>query len=135
TDIVEFISIDKVYGPTISGDFAGGNVDITSINYKGKGMFEFSVGTTVGNTAINNHDNFKLQDGPSRFGFSSYGVPNNPLGSYSFGNSLAPEKEIPVGTSLGLKAGKSFNIGEGSLNLFATASFDNGFEHREGINQ
>jgi len=135
TDIVEFISIDKVYGPTISGDFAGGNVDITSINYKGKGMFEFSVGTTVGTNAINNHDNFKLQDGPSRFGFSSYGVPNNPLGSYSFGNSLAPEKEIPVGTSLGLKAGKSFNIGEGSLNLFATASFDNGFEHREGINQ
>src|SRR5690606_31202940 len=69
TDIVEFISIDKVYGPTISGDFAGGNVDITSINYKGKGMFEFSVGTTVGTNAINNHDNFKLQDGPSRFGF------------------------------------------------------------------
>jgi hypothetical protein len=28
TDIVEYISIDKVYGGSIYGDFAGGNVDI-----------------------------------------------------------------------------------------------------------
>jgi hypothetical protein len=27
TDIVEYISIDKVYGGSIYGDFAGGNVD------------------------------------------------------------------------------------------------------------
>jgi hypothetical protein len=30
TDIVEYISIDKVYGGSIYGDFAGGNVDIIS---------------------------------------------------------------------------------------------------------
>src|SRR5690606_191024 len=55
---------------------------------------------------------------------------------YNFGNSLVPVKESPLGSSVGLKAGKSFNIGDtGSLNLFATASFDNGFEYREGINQ
>lgn len=136
TDIVEFISIDKVYGPKISGDFAGGNVDITSVNYKGKGMFEFSLGSNVGSNAINKYNNFNLQDGPNRFGFSSYGVPNNPFSAYNFGNSLVPVKQTPVGSSFGLKAGKSFNIGgEGSLNLFATASFDNGFEYREGINQ
>src|SRR5690606_29067870 len=32
TDIVETISIDKVYGSRISGDFAGGNIDISSKN-------------------------------------------------------------------------------------------------------
>ncbi|EGV43735.1 TonB-dependent receptor [Bizionia argentinensis JUB59] len=136
TDIVEFISIDKVYSSKISGDFAGGNVDITSINYKGKGMFEFSLGSRIGTNAIGENNNFKLQDGPSKFGFSSYDVPNNPLGSYSFGNSLVPVKEVPVGSSFGLKAGKSFDIAkESNLNLFATVSFDNGFEYREGINQ
>lgn len=136
TDIVEFISIDKVYGPKISGDFAGGNVDITSINYKGKGMFELSVGATAGTNALNKFNEFKLQDGPNRFGFSSYGVPDNPLNGYNFKNSLAPIREKPLGSVLGLKAGKSFDIGdEGSLNLFATASFDNGFEYRDGINQ
>ena len=136
TDIVEYISIDKVYGPKISGDFAGGNVDITSMNYKGKGMFELSLGATVGTNAINKFDDFKLQDGPNKLGFSSYGIPKNPLNGYNFDNSLAPNKEKPLGTSIGIKAGKSFDIGEqSSLNLFATASFDNGFDYREGINQ
>jgi hypothetical protein len=37
TDIVEYISIDKVYGGSIYGDFAG-NVDIISKDYKGKGF-------------------------------------------------------------------------------------------------
>jgi outer membrane receptor for ferrienterochelin and colicin len=36
TDIVEYISIDK--GGSIYGDFAGGNVDIISKDYKGKGF-------------------------------------------------------------------------------------------------
>ncbi len=136
TDIVEYISIDKVYGPKLSGDFAGGNVDITSINYKGKGMLEISLGSTLGTNALDKFNDFKLQDGPDKFGFSNYGVPNNPLNSYNFENSLAPIKEKPLGSAIGLKAGKSFNLGaEGSLNLFATASFDNGFEYREGINQ
>ncbi|MEO5787467.1 TonB-dependent receptor [Gelidibacter sp.] len=136
TDIVEFISIDKVYGPKISGDFAGGNVDITSIDYKGKGMLELSLGSTLGTNAMAKFNDFKLQNGPSRSGFSSYGIPNNPLNGYNFENSLAPIKEKPLGSTIGLKAGQSFNVGqEGSLHLFATASFDNGFEYREGINQ
>src|SRR5690606_26922814 len=49
---------------------------------------------------------------------------------------LQPKTAGPVGGSFGLKAGKSFFIGEtGKLNLFATASFDNGFTYREGLNQ
>lgn len=136
TDIVEYISIDKVYSPKISGDFAGGNVDISSINYKGNGMFEFSLGSTIGTNAIDKYNDFTLQDGPNKFGFSSYGVPNNPLGGFNFENSLVPVKESPIGSAVSVKAGKSFDLGTaGSLNLFATASFDNGYEYREGINQ
>ncbi len=136
TDIVEYISIDKVYGPTISGDFAGGNVDISSVNYKGTGLFEISLGSSVGINAVDKYNDFYLQDGPDKLGFSNYGLPNNPLGGYNFQNSLAPVKETPVGSNIGFKAGKSYNIGEESkLNLFATASFQNGYEYREGINQ
>ncbi len=136
TDIVEYISIDKVYGPQISGDFAGGNVDISSVNYKGSGMFEISLGSSIGVNTIDKYNDFYIQDGPNKLGFSNYGVPNNPLGGYNFQNSLVPAKESPVGSNIGLKAGKSFNIGEeGRLNLFATASFQNGYEYREGLNQ
>lgn len=136
TDIVESIAINKVYGSKMSGDFAGGNVDITSMYYKGKGKFEFSLGSTVGTNAIDNYNDFYLQNGPNRFGFSSYDIPNNPLGGYHFRNSLIPEKVTPIGSSLGMTAGKSYNIGQdGYLSLFATASFESGFDNRKGINQ
>lgn len=39
TDIVEYISIDKVYNSKMYGDFAGGNVDIVSKDYNGNGFF------------------------------------------------------------------------------------------------
>jgi len=136
TDIVEYISIDKVYNVRSFGDFAGGNVDITSKDYKGKGMFEISLGSKVNTNAVEKADNFFLQRGPKSTGFVSYGVPNNPLTSYSFQNSLAPTKEAPFGGNISVKAGDSYEIGEeGKLSLFATASFDSGYEYRKGVNQ
>lgn len=134
TDIVEYISIDKVYSPRLFGDFAGGNVDIVSKDYRGQGMLEVSVGSRANTNAIGKADDFFLQRGPSKTGFVSYGIPNNPLGSYSFENSLNPKKEVPFGGTFGLRAGKTFDIGEdGRLSLFGTASFDSGYEFREGI--
>jgi hypothetical protein len=45
TDIVEYISIDKVYGGGIYGDFAGENVDIISKDYKGNGFLKIDIGS------------------------------------------------------------------------------------------
>jgi hypothetical protein len=111
-------------------------VNISSKNYKGNGMLEISLGSTINTNAIEKNGEFYLQDGPNQFGYSSYGVPNNPLSGYNFQNSLVPVKESPFGGNIGIKAGKSFDIGkEGKLNLFANAGFNNGYEYREGINQ
>ncbi len=136
TDIVEYISIDKVYSASASGDFAGGNIDVSSKNYRGNGMLEISLGSEVNTNAVEKSADFLLQDGPNKFGYSSYGVPNNPLTGFRFENSLNPTKKAPYGGNISLKAGKSFDVGkEGELSFFATAGFDNGFEFREGINQ
>lgn len=136
TDIVEYISIDKVYNAKVYGDFGGGNVDISSKDYKSKGMFEISLGSKANTNALEKSGDFLLNDGPKWSGFSSYGVPNNPLNSFSYDNKLAPVQATPFGGNIAFRAGKSFNFGdEGRLNLFGTASFDNGYEFREGINQ
>lgn len=136
TDIVEYIAIDKVYTSRVSGDFAGGNVDITSKNFKGSSLFEVSLGSAVNTNAIQKSGDFLLQDGFNAFGYSSQAVPQNPLSGFNFENSLAPVKKTPFGSNLNIKAGKSLNLGkEGRLNLFATLGFDNAYEHREGINQ
>ncbi|MCB0443883.1 MAG: TonB-dependent receptor [Flavobacterium sp.] len=136
TDIVEYISIDKVYNTKVYGDFGGGNVDISSKDYRGKGMFEITIGAKANTNAIEKDGEFLLNDGPNFSGFTSTEIPNNPLNSFGYENKLAPVSKTPYGGNIGVKAGKSFNFGEeGRLNLFATASFDNGYEFREGINQ
>ena len=136
TDIVQYISIDKTFSARNTGDFGGGNVDIISKDFQDDKLLEIEMGAKINTNATNKGSDFLLPEGPSSLGYASYGVPANPLTDFNFENSLNPKKAGPVGGNFGLKAGKSFYIGqEGRLNLFATASFDNGFQYREGLNQ
>src|SRR5690606_2983768 len=89
----------------------------------------------INNNAMN-RSNFVLPQGPNSFGYASYGIPNSPLTGFNFKNSLTPKKVGPLGSSFGVKAGKSFSVGAaGKLNLFASANFDSNFQFREGLNQ
>jgi len=136
TDIVDYISIDKVYSTKIFGDFAGGNVDIISKEYRGNGMLEISVGSKVNTNALKKSGEFMLQDGPGKSGFKNYDYSPNALTSYTFSNKLNPKEESMTPVNFGFKAGDVFNIGEeGKLSLFGTANFSNGYEYREGDNR
>lgn len=134
TDIVEFISVDKVYNNRISGDFGGGNVDIYSKDYSGPGLLEFSIGTALSGNALANTDNFALHQGPNKLGFSPYEIPQNPLGGFNFRQSMNTQSRTPIPGNIGIVGGKSFYLGgEKRLNLFGTAKFSNGFEQRQGV--
>lgn len=136
TEIVEFISVDKVYNSQMSGDFGGGNIDIASKDYNGQGMFEVSLSSTVNTQALSQADHFILHTGPSRWGYSNYEIPNNPLGGFNFQHAMNPQSRSPYPGTLRLLGGKSFNLGgEGRLNLFASASYGNEFEYRNGFNR
>lgn len=129
TDIVEYISIDKVYGGNIYGDFAGGNVDIISKDYKGSGFLKLEIGSKANSNAIA-EDNFKLQKGFNGFGFTNKSIPSNALTQFNY-NSLQLKDYTPIATSFGISGGKSFDIGsEGKLSFFATASFNNDFSSK-----
>jgi GH24 family phage-related lysozyme (muramidase) len=136
TDIVDYISIDKVYNTRLFGDFAGGNVDIISKEYRGNGMLEISVGSKINTNAIDKSSEFYLQDGPNKSGFYSNDYPSNALTGFNFTNSYNPKKQSMTPVNFGVKAGNVYNIGEeGKLSLFATANFSNGYEQRQGLNQ
>ena len=129
TDILEYVSIDKVYNSKLYGDFAGGNVDIVSKDYKGKGFLKVDIGSKVNTNAIS-EDNFSLQKGPGSFGFSAIAIPANPLTQYNFG-SLQLDSKTPLGSSIGISGGKSYDLGaESKLNVFATVSFGSDFSSR-----
>lgn len=123
TDIVEYVSIDKVYNSRIFGDFAGGNVDIASKDYKGKGFLKAEFGSKMNTNAMN--ETFTLMKGYSNFGFGSSSIPTNSLTSYNF-NSLALEKRNPVAASFGISGGDSYSIGaNGKMNVFFTLGHGN----------
>ncbi|WNM19899.1 TonB-dependent receptor [Flavobacterium capsici] len=129
TDILEYVSIDKVYNSKLYGDFAGGNVDIVSKDYKGSGFLKFEFGSSVNTNAIND-DDFSLLKGYNGFGFDNRAIPNNGLTQYNF-KSLQLENTNPIAGTFGISGGKSFNIGEeGKLSLFATASFGNNYSSK-----
>lgn len=124
TDIVEYVSIDKVYSSKLYGDFAGGNVDIISKDYKGKGLFKIDIGSNANTNAIS-EDDFRLSTVPGAFGFTNTKKPANPLTAYNY-ESLSLEKKTPFAGSLGISAGDSYSVGsEGKLSFFATAAFGN----------
>ena len=130
TDLVEYISIDKVYGANLFGDYAGGNVDIISKDYQGKGFVKVETGASGNSNAISEKDNFKIQTGFGSAGFSSRGIPANPLDSYTF-ETLSLEKKTPFSGNFGISAGDSYNVGEnGKLSLFGTASFTNEYSSK-----
>lgn len=134
TDIVEYISIDKTYSARNYGDFAGGNIDIISKKYKGDSFFDVSISSNVNTNAVK-QDDFRVLSGRSYMGFSNTSIPKNPLTSYNFKNSTETKNRSPYGMGLGFNTGKSIYFGESALNLFATASFSNGFKYKEGISR
>jgi outer membrane receptor protein involved in Fe transport len=130
TDLVEYISIDKIYGSKWYGDFSGGNVDIISKDYQGKGFVKVEMGASGNSNAISEEANFNLQSGFNSSGFSSVNIPNSPLNNYNFG-SLNLESKTPFAGNFGISAGDSYNVGEnGKLSLFGTASFSNNYSSR-----
>lgn len=129
TDIVEYISIDKVYNGNIYGDFAGGNVDIISKDYKGKGFVKVDIGSKVNTNAVSN-DNFSLQGGINDFGLKTSQIPASPLTAYNY-NTLNLETKNPIAGSFGISTGKSFDIGSQSkLNVFATINYSTNYSSR-----
>lgn len=133
TEIVEYVSIDKVYSNRIYGDFAGGNVDIVSKEHRGDPYLRIDAGSGVNSNAIGEND-FRLSGRPNTFGFSTIAQPKDPLGGYHY-NTLALESKTPVAGSLGISGGTSYNVGtDGKLSLFATGAFGSDYlSIRDGL--
>ncbi|MHC5201982.1 TonB-dependent receptor [Myroides sp. LJL119] len=134
TDIIEYISIDKTYHVSSYGDFAGGNIDIHSRKYNGQPFIKVSLGSNINSNATSNKP-FQILSGRDYFGFSNNNMPKDALNSFKFNHSTSTKTIDPIGTSLGLDAGKTYYIGQSELNLFATASFSNNYKYKQGVSK
>ncbi|TCI84951.1 TonB-dependent receptor [Tenacibaculum sp. M341] len=131
SDIIQNVSISKAYNSIFYSDFAAGNIDITSKEYKGKGFVEVEIGGSANSRAID-RDDFQKTDGSGAFGFyGRYG--HNPFAVVLSHGFTTRGTYAPINSSLTINAGKSFDFkDESRLSFFATASFSNKYEYREG---
>ncbi|MEY8849727.1 TonB-dependent receptor [Psychroserpens sp. XS_ASV72] len=131
SDIIENISVSKAYTSTFYGDFAAGNVDINSKEYTGKGFFNISLGTGVNTNAMG--EDFVRSEGPSYFGFYNR-YDNNPF-AVVLSHGVDPQNaEGQTNFNGAVEGGYSFDFDEDTrLSFFATASFSNGYQYREGV--
>ncbi|MEM6684445.1 MAG: TonB-dependent receptor [Bacteroidota bacterium] len=130
TDVIENVAISKAYSSKQYGDFAAGNVNINSKDYKGKGYIEAFTGSSVNTNAIG--ENFVVSEGSGYFG--DYARHNQNPFAVILSHGVDPESvEAPINVNFGISGGKSYDFENGSrLSFFGTASFENKYEYRRG---
>ncbi len=130
SDVIQNVGVSKTHAAKFYGDFAAGNVDITAKEHTGDFFLDIDLGTTVNTNALGT--DFVKSEGTGYFGFYNR-YRNNPYAVLLSHGVDAISSEGTAGISGSFASGKSWNIGEASrLSVFATASFGNTFEFREG---
>ena len=130
SDIIQNVSISKAYSSNFYGDFAAGNIDISSKEYNGNGFAEVSISSGVNSRAMG--ENFKKSEGTGDFGYYNR-FKHDPF-AVVLSHGVDPVNGgNPINNAISFNAGKSFNFENGArLSLFGTASFSRAFEYREG---
>ncbi|TMM58710.1 TonB-dependent receptor [Maribacter algarum] len=130
SDVIQNVGVSKTHAANFYGDFAAGNVDITAKEHTGDFFLDVDLGTTVNTNAVGT--DFVKSEGTGYFGFYNR-YRNNPYAVLLSHGVDAISSEGNTGVSGSFASGKSWNIGDASrLSVFATASFGNSFEFREG---
>lgn len=130
SDVIQNIGVSKTYNSNFYGDFSAGNVDIVAKEYTGDFFIDAEIGSGFNTRALG--EKFVKSEGTSFFGYYNR-YDNNPF-AVVVSHGVDPESiSGPFAINGTVTGGDSWNIGEDSrLSLFATASFSNNFEYREG---
>ena len=134
SDIINNISVNKVFSSNIYGDVGGANIDIISKDLAGNTGIELGVSSGI-NSQTYNQKNFLTMDGGTWLGnvaSSEAGINN--LDSYGFENNWNPNQQSSqINSGINISGGKRYNFGDDVLSMFLVGSMSNGYNYREGI--
>lgn len=154
TDVVQSISIDKVFVPRYFADYAGAKIDIISKDYPEDPFFKIELGTSF-NSITTFKDFATRKDGDINYlGFDGKGrdmpaiikqnARNNSYASadvedksnpYENGTNNQIIKAAPS-TSIALSGGNFYDVGEHSgIGFFVAGTQDNSYQNKTGLNR
>lgn len=132
TDIIQNISVEKVFSSSDYSDVGGAIMNIASKELQGDQALAFDLSGGM-NTAAAGTD-FLRQDGSGYFGFANTLRPSE--NQFNFPNSLNPRLvSLPLNHSYGISGGKSFRLGEKSnpFSFFVVATHSTDYSYTEEI--
>ncbi len=130
SDVIQNVGVSKTYAANFYGDFAAGNVDITAKEHTGDFFLDIDLGTSLNTNALG--VDFLKSEGTGYFGFYNR-YQNNPYAVILSHGVDAISSDGNAGFTGSFATGNSWNLSESSrISVFATASFGNSFEYREG---
>ncbi|WP_232001481.1 TonB-dependent receptor [Proteiniphilum saccharofermentans] len=132
TDIIQNISVNKVFSSSDYSDVGGASINIISKELVGDRALSLDLSGGVNSAAAGS--DFLRQDGSGYFGFANTSRPSD--NQYNFPNSLNPkEVSMPLNHSYGISGGKSFRLGENNnpLSFFVVASHSTDYSYTEEI--
>lgn len=131
SEIIQNVSINKVFSSSLIGDVAGANIDVTSKEL-GKGS-ELEIGISAGLNTQTVNKNFYLIDGTNWFGTQKTNSNIDNLNNYTFRNNIKPnEQNNQHNTGFSISGGKKFSIGSNTFSVYLVGSFDNKYLFTEG---
>ncbi len=134
TDIIQSIAVNKTFNPQLIADVAGANIDIVSKELTEGAFLEIGASSGINTQAIR-ADQIQRIDGTGWVGrLRERKVPITDLNKYDFKNNWNTEGiNNPINSSFSLTAGKGFQLGGGTLNVFLTGNMDSDYKHYEGV--
>lgn len=135
SDIINNVSVSKSYSSEFYGDFSGGNIDITSKEYTGKGwLITPALSFGINSRTMGKGSEFVQPEGTGIFGFYKY-YNKSPYGVV-LQHGVDPVKAkglAPANLEGNLQLANAFTFKNNSrFSFFLTGSFKSHYEYREG---
>ncbi|MFO7574929.1 MAG: TonB-dependent receptor [Bacteroidales bacterium] len=128
-DMIQAVSVSKVFSATMSGDVGGALIDIKSKELTGDSEFEIGVSSSLNSQTAG--VDIILPEGMNGFGYSyaSFGPQGN-LNNYSFNTSLDPIKvNNPYNLNITVAGGKRFS---NNHRFYLAGAIGNDYKYEQG---
>jgi len=133
SDMIQSVSVKKVFGSTTTGDVGGAEINILSKEITDESEFGLDASWGINNQTVNS-DFLKL-DGVNALGYSGKKQGPIDLTNYDFQNSLDPTKQnFQLNQSYSASGGKKLLVGNNNpLNFFVLGMYSSNYNFLSGV--
>jgi len=134
SDMIESVSVSKVFSPENSGDVGGAEINISSRQLTKQTEKKISLSAGANTKTVN--VKFLETDGVNNFGYTKNNLKPSDMTKYSFQHSLDPSSgDLQINRDVSFSWGKKYLTGrnKNSLRFFMLGKYSTDFDYTNGV--